>query len=105
MKVALLHNPRPKAVTPGSPDDAFEEYDSPETIAAIAAALRGLGIEVDPIIVDVYLPSILGAREYDFAFNIAEGAGRRTRETIAPALCELFGLPYTGSDALTLAVT
>ena len=24
---------------------------------------------------------------------------------MAPALCELFDLPYTGSDALTLAIT
>ncbi len=31
--------------------------------------------------------------------------GRRCREAVAPALCELFDVPYTGSDAATLAIT
>lgn len=87
------------------PDDAFEEYDSPATIAAIAGALTGLGIHVAPLEADRAPPSRLETGEYDFAFNIAEGFGRRCREAVAPALCELFALPYTGSDALTLAIT
>ena len=41
--------------------------------------------------------------EYGFAFNIAEGFGRRCREAVPAAVCELMGVPYTGSDALTLA--
>jgi D-alanine-D-alanine ligase len=101
MRIALLHNLRPN----GPYDEAFEEYDSPATIAAIATALRRLGVEVDPIEADRTLPSRLETGRYDFAFNIAEGAGRRSREAIAPAICELFEIPYTGSDPLTLAVT
>jgi len=103
LRVALLHNEKPlEASLQG---DAFEEYDSPGTIAAIACALRGLGVEVEPLEAGRTLPARLAAGHYDFAFNIAEGFGRRCREAVAPALCELFGLPYTGSDALTLATT
>jgi D-alanine-D-alanine ligase len=38
-------------------------------------------------------------------FNIAEGvSGGRNREAVVPALCELMGIPYTGSDAATLSI-
>ena len=105
MRVALLHNLRPVPVMRDAADDVFEEYDSPTTIAAIAGALRALGIDVEPLEADRNLPLRLKARGYDIAFNIAEGFGRRCREALTPALCELFYLPYTGSDPLTLAIT
>jgi D-alanine-D-alanine ligase len=106
MRVALLYNPRPKAAPPiPTPDDAFEEYDSPGTIAAILVALRRLGLEAYPVVADRFLPRRLETGQYKLAFNIAEGRGGRCREAIAAAVCELFDLPYTGSDPLTLAAT
>ena len=105
MKVALLYNPRPQGVAGGLPDDAFEEFDSPQTIDAIRRALCALGVDVEPVIADRRLAQRLEAGSFDFAFNIAEGTGRRCREAVAAAACELLELPYTGSDALTLAVT
>ncbi len=42
----------------------------------------------------------------DFVFNIAEGNGiGRCREARVPAVLEMLGIPYTGSDPLTLAAT
>ncbi len=41
----------------------------------------------------------------DFVFNIAEGEGGRCREAHVPALLEMLGIPYLGSDPLTLCVT
>jgi D-alanine-D-alanine ligase len=42
----------------------------------------------------------------EFVFNIAEGQGiGRSREARVPAVLEMLGIPYTGSDPLTLAVT
>ena len=135
MKVALLHNPKPDGPKPDGPKpdrpkpdppesdgpepggseledvgsghipDAFEEFDSAETIAAIAAALRALGVDVEPVVADRRLPWRLEEGRHDFAFNIAEGQGRRCREAIPAAVCELLGIPFTGSDALTLAAT
>jgi len=87
------------------PDDAFEEFDTEETVACIAAALEELGAEVEPVTADRCLPWRLVEGQYDFAFNIAEGEGRRCREAIPAAVCELLGVPFTGSDALTLAIT
>jgi D-alanine-D-alanine ligase len=108
MRVALLYNPRPTGSPAGAsptPDDAFEEYDRPATIVAILGALRGLDLEVYPVVADRYLPRRLETGQYKLAFNIAEGRGGRCREAIAAAVCELFDLPYTGSDPLTLAAT
>ena len=36
---------------------------------------------------------------------MAEGQGRRCREAVPAAVCELLGIPFTGSDALTLGMT
>jgi D-alanine-D-alanine ligase len=108
MRIALLHNPRPdEAATQGclGADDAFEEDDAPETIASIMAALGQAGWTVGPVVADRRLPWRLEEGRFDFAFNIAEGRGRRCREAVPAAVCELLGLPFTGSDALTLAVT
>ena len=105
MKLAVLHNPRPVGDDAAVPDDWFEEYDTAETVNAICAALAGPGIEPVPVVADRRLPFRLEEGRFDFAFNIAEGAGRRCREAVAAAVCELMGLPYTGSDPLTLAVT
>ena len=105
MKVALLHNPRVKGERAETIDDAFEEDEAPETIDAIVAALAPLGLSTDPVVADAHLPWVLADGKFDFVFNIAEGRGRRCREAVPAAICELLGIPFTGSDALTLAVT
>jgi D-alanine-D-alanine ligase len=105
MKVALLYNARPAEVRADLPDDTYEEFDSDETLGHIATALGGLGVTVVPVLADRRLPWRLDEGRFDFVFNIAEGEGRRCREAVPAAVCELLGLPYTGSDPLTLAVT
>lgn len=105
LRVALLYNARPAEVRADLPDDTYEEFDGAETIAKIAAAVEGLGVSVTPVLADRRLPWRLEEGRFDVAFNIAEGEGRRCREAVPAAVCELLGLPYTGSDPLTLAVT
>ena len=104
MRVAILYNPRPEA-SPGAPDDAHEEYDEAATIEAIAGALAAMGVEPVPVIADAAFPDTLKDGRVDFVFNIAEGTGRRCREAVPAAICEFLGIPFTGSDALTLAAT
>ena len=104
MKLALLHNLRPAAVPAGLPDDVYEEYDCEETLHAIVGALTPLGVAVTPVPADRQLFARLEAGTYDFVFNLAEGSGRRCREAVPAAICELLELPFTGSDVLTLAV-
>src|SRR5215469_13589471 len=88
------------------PDDFQEEYDSPATIEAIAAVLRGLGHQVEKLGDGRPLLERLLADPPDFVFNFAEGQGvGRSREARVPAVLEMLDIPYTGSDPLTLAVT
>jgi len=88
------------------PDDYQEEFDSPATIAAIAAVLRDLGHDVEKLGDGRELLQRLLADPPDFIFNLAEGQGiGRAREARVPAVLEMLGIPYTGSDPLTLAVT
>lgn len=85
-------------------DDADAEYDSPETIEAITQALESMKHTVIPLEANSELPSKLIESKVDLVFNIAEGLSGRNREAQVPALCELCGIPYTGSDAATLAL-
>jgi D-alanine-D-alanine ligase len=88
------------------PDDWQEEFDSPRTIEAIAAALRESGHDVDLLGNGRELLERLLADPPEFVFNLAEGQGvSRSREARVPAVLEMLGIPYTGSDPLTLAVT
>jgi D-alanine-D-alanine ligase len=88
------------------PDDFQEEFDSPVTVEGIAGALRALGHHVDKLGDGRELIATLLASPPDFVFNLAEGQGiGRSREARVPAFLEMLGIPYTGSDPLTLAVT
>src|SRR5919197_4526117 len=111
MKIGLAYDLKsepPQPVPPGAdlPDDFQEEFDSPATIEAIAAVLRGLGHDVEKLGDGRGLLERLLADPPDFVFNFAEGQGvGRSREARVPAVLEMLGIPYTGSDPLTLAAT
>lgn len=88
-------------------DDLEEEFDSPATIEALADAVRSLGHEVDLLgDGEPMLRRLLDGPRPDLVLNIAEGrGGGRSREARVPAVLEMLGIPCTGSDPLTLAVT
>jgi D-alanine-D-alanine ligase len=91
---------------PHLPDDFQEEFDSPATVEAIAQVLRELGHQVTLLGDGRELLERLLADPPDFVFNFAEGQGiSRCREARVPAVLETLGIPYSGSDPLTLAAT
>jgi D-alanine-D-alanine ligase len=87
-----------------SAGDDEAEWDPPETIIAIANALARQGHIVVHLEATPDLPRVLAEADVDLIFNIAEGVEGRNREAQVPALCELLGIPYTGSDSATLAI-
>jgi D-alanine-D-alanine ligase len=87
---------------PGTGDE-FAEWDSKETIDAVAAALSAFG-KVIPLEADEDFPEKLRRARPDIVFNIAEGRYGVNREAHVPAICEFYGVPYSGSDPLTLSV-
>jgi D-alanine-D-alanine ligase len=86
-----------------SADDEFAEWDTAETIDAVADALGAYGT-VHRLEATAEFPEQLRAERPDIVFNMAEGSGGKNREAHVPAICEFFGLPYTGSDPLTLSL-
>lgn len=84
-------------------DDTYAEWDTEETIQAVKTALEERHtvtlIEADE---DAYQK--LFAVQPEIVFNIAEGMRGPSREAQIPAILELLGIPYTGSDPLTLGI-
>ncbi|MBM2825025.1 MAG: D-ala D-ala ligase [Dehalococcoidales bacterium] len=106
MRIGLAYDLKEEVTATGrQPEDALEEYDSPETVAGITLALESLGHSV----VRVgggreFLTNIL-QNKVGFVFNIAEGRGTyRSRETQVPAVLEMLAIPYSGSDPQCLAI-
>lgn len=88
------------------PED-LAEYDRPETIDAVEAALVRMGHRVVRIGNGPALMERLAAGErWDLVFNLAEGASGSGvgREAQVPALLDLVGVPYTFSDPLVCAL-
>lgn len=83
--------------------DEFAEWDSPTTIAAVELALSRLG-KVIRLEAKEDFPERLRQARPDIVFNIAEGFHGVNREAHVPAICEFFGIPYSGSDPFTLSL-
>ena len=103
MKIALIYNLRPAPATPAWPDDLYAEWDEPETIAAVRAALATAHTVV-LIENNSEVEAGLRASAPDIVFNMAEGLSGPDREAHSPAL-ECWGIPFTGSSARTLHVS
>lgn len=98
-------NARPRSGSRLGPIGAeYAEWDDEETIEAVAAALAREG-DVVRLEADADFPAEVRRARPDLVFNMAESRGGRAREAYVPAILEFFGIPYTGSDPLTLAVT
>jgi len=105
VRIGLAYNVKPTDLPEHLPEDAFEEYDSEATVDNICDALVGLGHEVRRLPADPRFLDIVRETPLDIVFNIAEGSGGRCREAHVPAVLEMLGIPYVGSDPLTLSIT
>lgn len=106
LRIALCYDLKSDYLAAGFSPAEVMELDEEETVAALAGALEQLGHRPERVGRGVELARRLAAGErWDLVFNIAEGISGRSREAQVPAVCELFGQPYTFSDPLTCALT
>lgn len=108
MRIGITYNLKTdRPFSPNLPrvEEIAEEFDRPETVAAIREVLRGEGHEVFLLGADRNLLEKIDQEKIEFVFNIAEGFFGRARESQIPALLELGGIPYSGSDPAGLALT
>ncbi len=117
LNVALTFNVKPESesfpeiVSPNSNNpkelqkksvDTFAEWDTWDTINAVKAAIEYFH-DVTMIEADQNAYQRFTETKPDIVFNIAEGFNGVSREAQIPAILDMLGIPYTGSDPLTLA--
>jgi D-alanine-D-alanine ligase len=103
MKICLIYNLKKRDTT--KPADYFSEFDSQETVNAIASALKSKGHEVGLLEAShADLFAYFKENQFDMVFNIAEGKCGKFRESEIPAILEYFDIPYTGSNTFSLAL-
>jgi D-alanine-D-alanine ligase len=117
MHVALSFNLRqesvqevdqPPAEPPSEPpspgaDDLYAEWDDIHTIKAVEAALATQH-QVSLVEADLDAFETFRKLRPDLVFNIAEGLLGNSREAQIPAMLDMLGIPYTGSDPVTLGI-
>ena len=102
MRVGLTFNLK-KGQKEGLPSDWDAEWDTEETIDAVRSALSARH-DVVPLEADENIVENLKGSKPDIVFNIAEGRNGPNRESHVPAMLEMLGIPYTGSDPMTLSL-
>ena len=106
MKIGMTYNVKSDwQLSDGDMVDGNAEFDKPETIDDLAAILTSMGHHVVKIGNVQNLLAQIGTLDVDIVFNIHEGIGDRNRESQVPILLDLYNIPFTGSDALTLGIT
>ncbi len=118
MNVALTFNVKPESETflesvppnPNNPSnealkqiDTYAEWDTWDTINAVKDAIGEFN-QVTLIEADENAFEKFKEVRPDIVFNIAEGFNGVSREAQIPAMLDMLGIPYTGSDPLTLAI-
>jgi D-alanine-D-alanine ligase len=106
LRIGFTYDLKSDYLALGFSEHAVAEFDSAETVDAIAAALQSLGHEVVRIgHVRALAERLVAGERWDLVFNIAEGVAGFGRESQVPALLEAYGIPYTFSDPLVCALT
>lgn len=83
--------------------DNFAEWDDENVVRDLRETI-GKYHDVIPIEADLNAFEKLRKYRPDIVFNIAEGFTGVSRESVIPAMLEMLGIPYTGSDPLTLGM-
>ena len=89
---------------PWMEDERYGEFEGPDTIKAVTAALERIGANVELIDVgpDIYAQLEQRKEQIDLVFNNTEGLDEKElREAIVPFFCEHLHIPYTGSSPKT----
>lgn len=105
MRIGLTYDLRAEYLAEGYTEEQTAEFDRPETIDALEAAIAALGHRPDRIGHARQLIARLAAGDHwDMVFNIAEGLEGAGRESQVPAILDVYQIPYTFSDPVVMGV-
>ncbi|KAK2600083.1 hypothetical protein QQS21_005169 [Conoideocrella luteorostrata] len=107
LKIALVAEQRSAYLELGHSQEECAALTHDGEIKAVAATLEGLGHDVTLVPGVSSLVEHLAAgkhKNWDLVFNMAQGFHGPARESHVPALLEAYLIPYTFSDAATMAL-
>lgn len=106
LTIGITYDLRSEYLAMGYTEDETAEFDRDDTIAAIESTLSELGHRPERIGHARQLAAaLIAGKRWDLVFNIAEGVHGIGREALAPALLDLYRIPYTFSDPLVMSLT
>jgi D-alanine-D-alanine ligase len=106
MRIGLTYDLRQEYFAAGFTDDETAEFDRLGTVERLEAALRELGHLPDRIgHVQKLVARLAAGDDWDLVLNIAEGLWGAAREAQVPAILDAYGIAYTFSDPLVMALT
>lgn len=103
MRIGILYDREDEYPDVDGASDRFAEFEPESTISVMEAAIKHCGHE--PLRLGGPLSILKRKPDVDLVWNISEGYGTRNREAWGPALLEMYGIPFLGSDALALSVS
>lgn len=105
MIIGMTYDLRQDYLDAGYSREQTAEFDRPDTIEGIEAALRDLGHQTRRIgNVKALVGRLAAGERWDLVFNICEGLFGLGREAQVPALLDAYEIPYTFSGPLILAL-
>ena len=107
LKIALIAEQRSTYVKLGYTDEECAALTHNGEVDAVATALKDLGHHVTLVPGLQFLAEHLAAgehKDWNLAFNMAQGFHGNAREAHVPALLEAYQVPFTFSDAATMAL-
>lgn len=106
MRIGLTYDLRAEYLAEGYSEDETAEFDRPDTIDALERAVVAMGHTPDRIGHARQLIARLARGDrWDLVLNIAEGLRGIAREAQVPAILDVYGIAYTFSDPLVMALT
>jgi D-alanine-D-alanine ligase len=106
MRIGLTYDLRSEYLAAGYGEEETAEFDREETVAAIEQTLQQLGHTTDRIgNARRLMARLLAGDRWELVFNIAEGLCGIGREAQIPAILDVYGIAYTFSDPLVMALT
>jgi D-alanine-D-alanine ligase len=103
--IGITYDLRSEYLAAGYGEEETAEFDRPDTIDAIAAALHELGHQADRIgNARQLMTRLVEGDRWELVFNICEGLHGLGREAQVPAILDVYDIAYTFSDPLVMSL-
>ena len=106
MKIGFTYDLRSDYLKEGYSKEETAEFDKESTIEGIEGAIQNAGHQTERIgNAQALMKALIGGKKWDMVFNIVEGLYGEGRESLVPALLDMYKIPYVFSGPATLCIS